>query len=52
MEEVLATYDFHAALTRAALQLNKLSPVVLEATGKVLLEDVADYCEYVTWKRL
>jgi len=52
VEEVLATYDFHAALARAAMQVKRLSPTVLEAVGRVLLEDVADYYERAVKKAI
>ncbi|KAF5834888.1 hypothetical protein DUNSADRAFT_8192 [Dunaliella salina] len=52
VEEVLATYDFHAALARTAMQVRRLSPTVLEAVGRVLLEDVADYYERAVKKSI
>ncbi|GLC77190.1 hypothetical protein PLESTF_001896200 [Pleodorina starrii] len=43
--EVLHTYNYAAALQRAALQVKDLSPAVLNRLAPDLLEDAADYFE-------
>lgn len=45
IQEVIATYDFHAALTAASLQVKGLSGPVLEVVGRILMEDLVDYYE-------
>lgn len=48
-EEVIRTFNFDAALVRAATQVPQLSQPVLDAVGRVLLEVIQGYALGLQW---